>query len=212
MAVRRDPVAEAARAALDGKLIVFPTDTVYGLGTRPDDAAATGRLFEAKLRDRELTLPVLAATTADARVVAEFDERADALAAGLWPGALTLVLSRTDQSRAWDLGGKEHTIGVRVPAHPLARALLEASGPLAVTSANRSGEAPAATCEELRAVFGDLVAIYLCEEAPLDGAASTVLDLAHGDPRITRAGDLAPSEIARLLPGREALLDSRPSS
>lgn len=210
--MKRDPIAEAARAALDGKLVVFPTDTVYGLGTRPDDVAATGRVFEAKQRSRDLTLPVLVSTTGTAREVALFDERAEAFAAGFWPGALTLVLARTDASRTWDLGGDAHTIGVRLPAHPLARAVLEASGPLAMTSANRSGEAPAATCEELRAVFGDLVEVYLCEQGPLEGAASTVLDLAHGDVKVLRAGDIAPEAIARLLPPKQALLDSRPSS
>lgn len=212
MAVTRDPIAEAARAALEGKLVVFPTDTVYGLGTRPDDAAATGRVFEAKQRSRDLTLPVLVSTTATAREVALFDERAEALAAGFWPGALTLVLARADASHTWDLGGDERTIGVRVPAHPLARAVLEASGALAMTSANRSGEAPATTCEELRAAFGDLVEVYLCEQVPLEGVVSTVLDLAHGEARVLRAGDVSPEAIARLLPAKEALLDSRPSS
>ena len=210
--MKRDPIAEAAQAALEGKLVVFPTDTVYGLGTHPDDAAATGRIFEAKQRSRDLTLPVLVPTTATAHDVALFDERAEALAAGFWPGALTLVLARSDASRAWDLGGDEHTIGVRLPAHPLSRAVLESAGPLAMTSANRSGEEPATTCEELRNVFGDLVEIYLCEQVPLERAASTVLDLAHGDAKVLRAGDIAPESIARLLPPTEALLDSRPSS
>ena len=99
-----------------------------------------------------------------------------------------------------------------MPDHRLARALLDISGPLAVTSANRSGEPPATTCEELHEAFGDLVAVYLCEAAPLRGAASTVLDLAHGPARVLREGDVAPATIARLLPAREALLDSRPSS
>jgi len=212
MAVTSDPIRDAARAALGGRLIVFPTDTVYGLGTRPDDPAGTERVFAAKGRDRDLALPVLTPTMVAAREVARFDERAEALAAAFWPGALTLVLARAGLSRSWDLGGDASTVGVRVPSHPLARALLTGSGPLAVTSANRSGESPATTCDELRAAFGDLVEVYLCEEAPLEGAASTVLDLAHGRPRLLRAGDLAPEAIERSLPAGEALLDSRPSS
>ncbi|MGZ8579954.1 MAG: L-threonylcarbamoyladenylate synthase [Actinomycetota bacterium] len=211
MAVTRDPVAEAGEAALAGHLVVFPTDTVYGLATRPDDPAATSLLFDAKGRARDLALPVLVSSTDLVRVVAELDERAERLARAFWPGALTLVLPRSGRSGAWKLGGDGESIGVRVPAHPLARAVLTAAGPLAVTSANRSGEPPATTCDGLRAAFGDLVAVYLCEERPLEGASSTVVDLAHGPPRLLRPGDLHADALARFLPAGEALLDSRPS-
>ena len=206
-----DPVADAARAALEGRLIVVPTDTVYGLATRPDDPAATARLFAAKRRDRELALPVLVPAPALVRDVAVVDERAERLADAFWPGALTLVLPRAGAARTWDLGGDPTTVGIRVPAHPLATAVWAAAGPLAVTSANLSGELPATTCEGLRDTFGDLVELFLCEERPLDGAASTVLDLAHGRARILRLGDVPMEEIARFLPAGEALLDSRPS-
>lgn len=203
-----DPVTEAARAARSGSLIVFPTDTVYGLGTAP---AATARVFEAKQRPEHLALPILVASIDLAREVARFDERADRLARALWPGALSLVLARTPLSAPWSLGGDAETVAVRVPAHPLARAMLAQAGPLAVTSANRSGEPPATTCEGLRAVFGDLVEVYLCEEEPLEGAASTVLDLAHGRPAILRAGDIDAATITRFLPAGDPLLDSPPS-
>jgi L-threonylcarbamoyladenylate synthase len=206
-----DPVTEAARAARTGSLIVFPTDTVYGLGTAPHDAGATARVFEAKRRPEHLELPILVATIDLAHDVARFDDRADRLARALWPGALSLVLPRTSVSAPWPLGGDADTVAVRVPAHPLARAVLAEAGPLAVTSANRSGEPPATTCEGLREVFGDLVAVYLCEEAPLEGAASTVLDLAHGLPAILRSGDVDAVTIARFLPAGEPLLDSPPS-
>jgi tRNA A37 threonylcarbamoyladenosine synthetase subunit TsaC/SUA5/YrdC len=102
-------------------------------------------------------------------------------------------------------------VAVRVPAHPLARALLAEAGPLAVTSANRSGDPPATTCDGLRKAFGDLVAVYLCEEAPLEGAASTVLDLAHGPATILRSGDLDAATLGRFLPAGEPLLNSPPS-
>jgi L-threonylcarbamoyladenylate synthase len=206
-----DPVTEAARAARAGSLIVFPTDTVYGLGTAPQDPTATARVFEAKRRPEHLELPILAASIQAAREVARFDERADRLALALWPGALSLVLPRTPLSAPWALGGDADTVAVRVPAHPLARAVLAVAGPLAVTSANRSGDPPATTCDGLRAVFGDLVAVYLCEEAPIEGAASTVLDLVHGRPAILRSGDLDAGTIARFLPAGEPLLDSPPS-
>lgn len=194
-------VEEAAAAAHHGALIVLPTDTVYGIGTRPDDPEATARLFVAKERPPDLTLPVLVAAPGDARHLAVFDARADRLADALWPGPLTLVLPRTSDSAPWNLGGDPATIGVRVPAHPLALAVLAAAGPLAVTSANRSGEPPARTCDELVATFGDLVRVYLCEEAPLEGEASTVVDLAHGEPRVLRAGGVEPATLSQLLGG-----------
>jgi tRNA threonylcarbamoyl adenosine modification protein (Sua5/YciO/YrdC/YwlC family) len=192
-------IAEAAAAALAGKLIVIPTDTVYGIGTRPDDPAATARLFEAKGRTRDLTLPVLVPSVGAARRIARFDERAERLAAAFWPGALTIVLPRADESRDWDLGDETGTIGVRMPRHPLTLAVLEATGPLAVTSANRSGEAPAATCDELTAIFGDDVAVYVCEEEARTAAASTVVDVAADDVRILRLGEVGEADVRHAL-------------
>ena len=205
-----DPIAEAAAAARLGALIVIPTDTVYGLAARPDDPAATAALFAAKDRPADLTLPVLVATTAAAREFVVFDERADRLAAA-WPGALTMVLPRREGSASWVLGGDDATLGVRVPSHSLALALLARTGPLAVTSANRSGDPPARTCDELVRTFGDSVAVYLCQDDPLEGVASTVVDLAHGDPRVLRVGDIDEAAVARFLSGQGPLLDSGPS-
>jgi tRNA threonylcarbamoyl adenosine modification protein (Sua5/YciO/YrdC/YwlC family) len=194
-----DPLADARLAADRGGLIVFPTDTVYGIGCRPDVASATARLFGAKERPRGLTLPVLAGSTAAARAIARFDDRADRLAFALWPGALTMVLPRTPVSESWDLGGEEATIGVRVPDHPMALALL-AAGPLATTSANRSGEPPATTCDALVEVFGEAVDVYLCQDDALAGAASTVVSLV-GELEIVRVGAVDPPDIERLSAG-----------
>ena len=104
VAVKPDPVAEVVEAALAGLLVVFPTDTVYGLATRPDDPEATARLFVAKGRVRDLTLPVLVPSIDAARTVAELDARAEALAEALWPGALTIVLPRSRRERAMGPG------------------------------------------------------------------------------------------------------------
>ena len=212
MTRRRDPVAEAADAARAGRLIVLPTDTVYGIGTRPDDPVATARLFEAKARPHDLELPILAATAAEARTLARFDARADRLAGACWPGAAD-GRAPTDRGlgRAGTSGATPRPIGVRVPHHPLALAVLAATGPLAVTSANRSGAPPARTCDELQAAFGDAVEVYLCQDEPLEGLASSVVDLAHGPARLLRAGSVASEVIERFLPGEGPLLDSRPS-
>jgi L-threonylcarbamoyladenylate synthase len=182
-----DPIEDAVAAASAGRLIVMPTDTLYGIGTRPDLPGSTARLFDAKGRPRELELPVLVATRAEAERIARFDERAEALAVMHWPGPLTLVLLRTDASRSWDLGGDQATIGVRMPHHPVALGVLARTGPLAVTSANRSGEPTPGSCEELAAVFGDAVDVYLCQPDPPPGVASTVVDLT-GELRVLRAG------------------------
>jgi tRNA threonylcarbamoyl adenosine modification protein (Sua5/YciO/YrdC/YwlC family) len=205
------PIEDAAAAAGRGELIVFPTDTVYGIGTRPDAPQATARLFEAKGRPRDLTLPVLVPSLEAAREVGRFDERAGRLASACWPGPLTLILPRTRTSGPWDLGGDAETIGVRVPRHQLALAVLVAAGPLAVTSANRSGKPPARTCDELESAFGDLIAVYLCQEEPVRGAASTVIDLTHDEMRLIRAGELELEELERLLGSDDPLLDSPPS-
>lgn len=194
-----DPIADAAAAALAGGLVVMPTDTVYGIGTRPDDAAATARLFEAKGRPRDLSLPVLVATRAAAEEVAAFDDRARSLAGRYWPGPLSLVLPRTTRTRDWNLGEEADTVAVRMPHHPLALALLARTGPLAVTSANRSGEATLGTCEGLRSVFGDLVEVYLCEGSPLEGAASTVVDLTDAHVRFVRIGAVSEADVREAL-------------
>ena len=194
-----DPIADAVAAALAGGLVVLPTDTVYGVGTRPDDPAATARLFEAKGRPRGLALPVLVASRAAAEEVAVFDDRARALAGRFWPGPLSLVLPRAERSRTWDLGEGASTVAVRMPHHPLALAVLASTGPLAVTSANRSGEPTPATCEDLRALFGDAVDVYLCEAAPIEGSASTVVALDGSELRVLRLGAVGEVELRAAL-------------
>ncbi len=204
------PVDEAVAAVRRGELIVIPTDTVYGIAARPDVPGSTTAVFAAKDRPRDLTLPVLVNTVSAARRLAAFEAAAEALAATFWPGAVTIVLPRTDESRGWDLGGDPDTVGIRVPRHPLALAVLARSGPLAVSSANRSGEPEATTCDELARTFGDRVSVYLCEQKPLVGTASTVVDLSGGPPRLVRAGDVAAEVRAVLRGAGRPLLDSTP--
>jgi L-threonylcarbamoyladenylate synthase len=190
----------AERALRQGQLAVFPTDTVYGLGARPDLPSATAGIFEAKRRPPHLTLPVLAAGIDQAAGVATLDQRARALAERFWPGGLTVVLPRAEASREWDLGAERDTVGVRIPDHEVALALLRRTGPLAVTSANRSGQPTPATCAGVRRALGEAVAVYLCADGSVGGAsASTVVDLTGEAPRILRGGAIPAADVLATL-------------
>lgn len=176
-------IDEAAAAIVRGAIAIVPTDTVYGVGALPEAAAA---IFELKQRPRDKALPVLGAGLDELASVAELDDDARALAETYWPGPLTLVVRRAPAFTA-DLGGDSPgTVAVRVPAHPVALGLLERTGPLAVTSANVSGEPPAATYEEACALAPGLVCL---DGGTCDGVPSTVLSLV-GRPNVLRQGGL----------------------
>lgn len=178
-------VADAADAIRAGAIAIIPTDTVYGVAARPDAAAA---IFELKQRPRDKALPVLGFDVGQLGGVAQLDEGARALAEEHWPGPLTLVVARAPSFTA-DLGGTDpDTVAVRVPAHPVARDLLERTGPLAVTSANVSGEPPATTYEEACALAGGSGVVCL-DGGTCDGVPSTVLSLV-GRPKVLRQGGL----------------------
>lgn len=151
-----------ARAAVGrGELVVFPTDTVYGLGADAFSAAAVARLLEAKGRTRTSPPPVLIPDVATLEAVTEeVPESVRALIDEFWPGGLTVILHARSSLR-WDLGETQGTVAVRIPNHPIARELLAETGPLAVSSANLTGQAAAVTAEQARAMLGDAVAVYL---------------------------------------------------
>lgn len=172
---------------------MVPTDTVYGLACLPELPAAVATIFELKGRPDDKPLPVLARDARALEPIAEFDTQAAALAQRFWPGPLTLVLRRA-AGFDHDLGGNDTaTVAVRVPENEVALALLEAAGPLAVTSANLSGASPATTADEARAIFGDRVPVYL-DGGPSRGLPSTVVSLVGG-PRVLREGALSEDEI-----------------
>lgn len=176
-------IAEAVAAIRSGAMVVIPTDTVYGIGARPDAVAS---IFDVKQRPREKALPVLGCDVGQLGGIAELDDRARALAETYWPGPLTIVVQRKPGFTA-DLGGNDATtVAVRVPAHPVAQGLLERTGPLAVTSANVSGEPPATTYEEACSLAPELVCL---DGGTCDGVPSTVLTLV-GEPRVLRRGGL----------------------
>jgi L-threonylcarbamoyladenylate synthase len=188
---------EAASAALRrGRLVVLPTDTIYGVGALPRSHGGVAGIFAAKGRPMDKPIPVLAASADDLFDVVVFDERARAVASALWPGPLSLVLPR-QPDWPYDLGGDLATIAVRVTRNEVARRLLERTGPLAVTSANLSGTPPAVTVAEARAALGDRVAVYL-DGGPCSDAPSSVVSLV-GEIRMLREGSVSLEQIQSVI-------------
>ena len=186
-------IARAAELLRVGELVAFPTDTVYGIGCRAGDPTALERLFAAKRRPPEKAVPWLIASFEQVGAhgfVA--DERASRLAERFWPGALTLVLPSAD--------GTE-TQAFRIPDHSVALALLVAAGPLAVSSANRSGEPETLDADDVAVAFADSdePAATLDGGRVPGGVASTVLDLAGPKARLLREGALSRAEIEGLI-------------
>jgi L-threonylcarbamoyladenylate synthase len=187
--------SEAARQAIkDGECIVLPTDTVYGIGVDAFSADAVQRLLDAKKRGRDMPPPVLIGEPALIRTLAaEVPQTAQALVDRHWPGALT-VICRIQPSLRMDLGDTEGTIALRVPDHELARDILRRTGPMAVSSANISGQSAALTCDEAIEQLGDAVSVYL-DGGPLGGAGrapSTIVDFSRReDGEVLRRGAIS---------------------
>jgi L-threonylcarbamoyladenylate synthase len=176
----------AVAALRDGDVIAIPTDTVYGVAVDPFVAGATNRLFEAKRRPRDVTLPVLVAEPTDVDRVAIVNDLARALMGRHWPGGLTIVLDRRPELTA-DLGTNERTVGVRCPDDDFARELCRRVGPLATTSANLHGEPTPETAAGIADALGDAVALVV-DGGPCSGAPSTVVDCTSGDVVLVREG------------------------
>ena len=192
---RSEGIEEATDAIRNGKLVVLPTDTVYGVAADAFDPAAVRRLLRAKGRGRDMPPPVLvaAATTLDA-LASKVTPLARALVEELWPGPLTLVC-RQQPSLTWDLGDSRGTVAVRMPADELALEVIRATGPLAVSSANRSGMPAAVDVVEAVEMLGDSVSVYLDNGHAAGGTASTILDLTAEVPQVLREGGIS---LARL--------------
>lgn len=192
----RERAIEAATVAVTrGDLVVIPTDTVYGVGCDAFDPEAVSDLLLAKGRGREMPPPVLigSATTFDA-LASEVPDYARALAEAFWPGPLTLV-ARQQASLRWDLGQTRGTVAVRVPDHEITRGVLERTGPLAVSSANVTGAAPATSADEAEAMLGDKVAVIVDAGPSPGGVASTIVDVTGPAPRLLREGAIAVAEL-----------------
>jgi len=180
-----------------GALVVIPTDTVYGVAAMPGIPGGIEAIFRAKGRPVDKALPILGATIESLTRVVVLDERARSLAERFWPGPLTLVLKR-HVAFPFDLGGSDpETIAVRIPSSTVALELLRMSGPLAVTSANVSGEEPATSIEGARSALGNAVGLYL-DGGPCSGAPSTVVSLLD-EPVVLRAGSISETDIQMAL-------------
>jgi len=192
-------IESAAGAVKNGRLVVLPTDTVYGIGADAFDSTAVAALLSAKGRGRDMPVPVLVGSwhTIDGLVLMASRATRD-LVRAFWPGALSLVV-RQAPSLQWDLGDARGTVMLRMPLHPVAIELLREVGPMAVSSANISGRPPAVNAGEARNQLGDLVEVYLDAGPSAQQAASTILDLTGAEPRILRSGPVSAESIAAVL-------------
>lgn len=192
-------IAAAAAALKGGRLVVMPTDTVYGIGADAFNSAAVSALLSAKGRGRDMPVGVLVGSwhTIEGLVYTMPDGARDLIRA-FWPGALSLVVTQAP-SLQWDLGDARGTVMLRMPLHPVAIELLREVGPLAVSSANISGRPAALDAGEARSQLGDLVDVYLEAGPSAQGVASTIVDLTGATPRILRPGPVSAERIAEVL-------------
>ncbi len=193
-----DALDAALRELRAGRLVVFPTDTVYGVGALAFDERAVQSIYDAKGRSEEKAIPVLLGDAADlGKVASNLPPMVQLLGRRFWPGPLTLVVpKRPDLPSAVSATG---AVGVRVPDHSFARALLMAVGPMAVTSANRSGQPSPCTAEDVVQQLDGRVALIIDGGRTPGGVPSTVLDCTGTEPRVLRAGPLTIDQIRAAL-------------
>ena len=195
---------EAIRAAgflmKQGGVVVYPTETVYGLGCVPSDTDASQRVCEIKQR-ADKPLPLICADIVAARKIVEMGSAAEKLAARFWPGPLTMVLPTKVKYSMWVNHGAS-TLGVRVSPHPVASMLAkEAGGVIVSTSANISGDEPAMSASEARDIFGNKVDIIIDGGRSQGGASSTVVDLTGEEVWLLRKGPVKGEDIMAILRG-----------
>jgi len=186
----------AVHAVQRGEVVVLPTDTVYGVGADAFNPDAVAAVLAAKGRDRQMPPPVL---IPDIRTVdglaRDVPAAARALMEAFWPGPLTVIVL-AQPSLMWDLGETHGTVALRVPDHAAALALLARTGPLAVTSANLTGQPPATTAADAEAQLGASVAVYLDGGRSPGGSASTIVDATSPDGlRVVREGALTQADL-----------------
>jgi L-threonylcarbamoyladenylate synthase len=181
-------IGRAADILRAGGIVAYPTDTFYGLAIDPRSDAAVARLFDAKGREAGAAIPLIAASVEQVREAADVSDRELKLARAFWPGPLTIVL-RPRPGLSIDVLGGGPTVAVRVPAHPVARALAGGFGfCITSTSANRSGQPPAITADDVRGTLGMAVDLLLDGGPAPGGLPSTIVELTPDGPLQVRAG------------------------
>jgi L-threonylcarbamoyladenylate synthase len=188
---RTEGLAAAVSAVLNGELVVLPTDTVYGLGADAFSPTAVTRLLTAKGRGRDMPPPVLVGTVrAATALVEDLGPDGQRLIDEFWPGGLTIVC-RAARTLSWDLGDTKGTVAIRMPEDAVALDLLRETGPMAVSSANMTGQPAATTAVLARAQLGEVVSVYLDNGTVSGGVASTIVDLTGPQPRLLRRGAIS---------------------
>ncbi|GAA1156172.1 tRNA threonylcarbamoyl adenosine modification protein (Sua5/YciO/YrdC/YwlC family) [Kitasatospora gansuensis] len=201
---RETGLREAASAIRRGELVVLPTDTLYGIGADAFSPEAVGALLDAKGRGRNMPSPVLVGSPTTLHgLVTDFSEQAWELVDAFWPGGLTLV-AKHQPSLRWDLGDTRGTVAVRMPLHPVALELLNNVGPMAVSSANRTGGPSPSTCDDAFSQLGDSVSVYLDGGNADFGMASSIVDVTGKVPVLLRAGAISAEQLREVVPDLEA--------
>ncbi|HET6909389.1 MAG TPA: L-threonylcarbamoyladenylate synthase [Mycobacteriales bacterium] len=193
---RTDGIEAAAAVLRRGELAVLPTDTIYGVAADAFNPGAVDALLAAKGRGRDMPVPVLVANPEMlTALVGTLPDRVAEMTKALWPGALTVVVRHTPHL-SWDLGETRGTVAVRMPDDAIALALIERTGPLAVSSANRSGHPPATTMLDARLQLGAAVAVYLDGGARASATPSSIVDATGDELRLLRDGAISLERLA----------------
>nr|WP_299051759.1 L-threonylcarbamoyladenylate synthase [uncultured Nocardioides sp.] len=203
---RESAIEAAALAVRRGALVVIPTDTVYGVAADAFDADAVQLLLDAKGRGRDMPPPVLVSApgTIDALAI-DVPGWARALLDAFWPGGLTLIC-RQQPSLQWDIGETRGTVAVRMPDHAVTLEILERTGPLAVSSANVTGEPAATTADDADDMLGDAISVLLDDGPSPGGVASTIVDATTPEGRVLREGALSTAELNAVIEPLGAVL------
>ena len=203
-------INSAVETLREGGVVAVPTDTLFGLAASALNVKAVERVFRIKTRPKDMAIPLLLADPDDlSQWAVDVPGYVRNLIERFWPGALTLVLKRSDIVPDIVTAGRE-TVALRAPDHPVPRAIVrELGAPITGTSANRNGKSGIATAEEVRREFGDEIDLVVESDTALEGVASTVLDLTSSVPTILRAGAVDVESIRTVCPQVIALSESK---
>ncbi|WP_213172170.1 L-threonylcarbamoyladenylate synthase [Natronoglycomyces albus] len=208
---RESGIKAAARAIRTGKLVVIPTDTVYGIAVDAFSVPGVASLLKAKGRGRDMATPVLIGSRRALDGIApNIPQSARELTEAFWPGPLTVIVPFVS-TLSWDLGDTDGTVAVRMPLHPLALELLRETGPLAVSSANLTGVAPAPNAANAKEQLGNSVSVYLEAGESEDDVPSTIVDCVEDPPQVLREGALTTEQIRAIVPSTLGPVDHEKS-